>query len=469
MASRDAIIATHNEKLTTLENEKQNLQRELARIESVILEVQHDRDQFINETAPIASLPNELLAYVFQLCHISQPTIYDSLTTARDLSRVTAHWRTVAISMPHLWSSIYLTEELPPDILSIYLQRSGTCLLDLIVWHLHPTHTTVPMWQAIRSKAAQLVPLAGRWRSLHMHAGFTLVADILGTLCVPRLESLHLDLTDAPLTDHNRLLAGGAPSLRLVHFRTIGPPLISFPSATVTRLWLQDLRPLVRLDAHAFRALVQSLPALAELVVCSSSLRPSTSVPPPISLPELAVLQIHGPTELADRLLFLSVSAPRLHTLVVKAGIDVAATQVAPMTCRLARNYPALRTFVSVDNAPHAVDLLGGLPSVEHFVHVLPEGEQIERTEALFPRLRGSPLPLPGLRKLTLAPLEDLGALCSLVEYRADSEPPLLEVCIPRVYAGDEGDAVAWLRGQVKVSYRDADDTWHAFDCMASE
>lgn len=81
-----------------------------------------------NNNAPISSLPNEILTAIFEIGsrHSRSPEygscwIPDRFEIA--VSHVTHHWRSVAISMPRLWTKIWREpRELKP--ITAYLQRS---------------------------------------------------------------------------------------------------------------------------------------------------------------------------------------------------------------------------------------------------------------------------------------------------------------------------------------------------------
>ena len=115
----------------------------------------------LTHQAPIATLPVELLSYIFLLgAHTSDPATVDGGCSTHELGRddispcmtssstspdvfasVNKHWRAVALGTPHLWTRIVVTigdtmnDRSGPMFAnaSRYLSRSAKCPLDIFI------------------------------------------------------------------------------------------------------------------------------------------------------------------------------------------------------------------------------------------------------------------------------------------------------------------------------------------------
>ncbi|KAJ6607679.1 hypothetical protein B0H10DRAFT_2227587 [Mycena sp. CBHHK59/15] len=190
---------------------------------------------------PIASLPVELLAYIFVLgTHAPnvvgadlaegedededcQPFNSESVKTPLVFSSVSRHWRRVALSTPALYSSLCITPELLRDVdgeadvldtthITSYLALSRNYPIDILIdardqeWDFNERMNASLYSTAHMSTAmALLLPHLARWRSLTvltdlyapMHAALRPLEAYLATHSAPRLESLRLMRCDA--------------------------------------------------------------------------------------------------------------------------------------------------------------------------------------------------------------------------------------------------------------------------------
>ncbi|KAH7912294.1 hypothetical protein BJ138DRAFT_1148793 [Hygrophoropsis aurantiaca] len=83
-----------------------------------------------NQLAPISRLPDEILLLVMAE-GVKCQTNEVSFRFERAISRVSSHWRALAISDPSLWSCVPMTPNLPSRLFDAYLQRSLNNLLCL--------------------------------------------------------------------------------------------------------------------------------------------------------------------------------------------------------------------------------------------------------------------------------------------------------------------------------------------------
>ncbi|KAF7290381.1 F-box domain-containing protein [Mycena chlorophos] len=94
-------------------------------------------------TYPVLTLPNEITTQIFLHCvesdkhsdgH-SRPNPADSPLL---LTRVCSSWRAVALNTPALWSQVAVRNELPPEILTAWLQHATPLPLDLYIFLNNP-------------------------------------------------------------------------------------------------------------------------------------------------------------------------------------------------------------------------------------------------------------------------------------------------------------------------------------------
>ncbi|KAK0186172.1 hypothetical protein F5146DRAFT_1069634 [Armillaria mellea] len=167
---------------------------------------------------PIDRLPTELLLAIFSNLF---PAIWRNVTPIR-LSLVCSRWRTIVLSSPEFWSSIFIGRWCDTEIIGAYLANSGHRALD-IAMHV-PSEETF-MNECFQEPIELCVEHAARWRSLDVTIPFSgfLSMTRQGRLDLPMLEYLNIgscfsvnDLSD--LDEASRLIRR-APKLRHVRFR----------------------------------------------------------------------------------------------------------------------------------------------------------------------------------------------------------------------------------------------------------
>ncbi|KXN82132.1 hypothetical protein AN958_03186, partial [Leucoagaricus sp. SymC.cos] len=91
------------------------------------------------------SLPPEILGEIFE-AYINSPSLCAPWSDSNALSteggdspmilgQICSYWRTVAIGMPAIWSSLYIENPVPDHVglVAAWLERAGTCGLDLVL------------------------------------------------------------------------------------------------------------------------------------------------------------------------------------------------------------------------------------------------------------------------------------------------------------------------------------------------
>ncbi|KAK0229324.1 hypothetical protein EDD85DRAFT_142730 [Armillaria nabsnona] len=179
---------------------------------------------------PIDRLPTELLLAIFSNLF---PAIWRNVTPIR-LSLVCSRWRTVVLSSPEFWSSIFIGRWCDTEIIGAYLAHSGHRALDIAI---HVPSEETFMNECFQEPIELCVEHVARWRSLDVTIPFSgfLSMTRQGRLELPLLESLNIgscwSVNDLSDMDEASRLIRRAPKLRHVRFRGSVHENYSSPSA----------------------------------------------------------------------------------------------------------------------------------------------------------------------------------------------------------------------------------------------
>lgn len=111
--------------LWTVDNERDTHHRALLnRLAAVQLSLPHRSRPPSPKLSPIARLPNEILAIIF-LCTIQSPAPNSALPSQLVISSVCSTWRTVALSTPEYWATLYVSSKMPVTVYREFLARSS--------------------------------------------------------------------------------------------------------------------------------------------------------------------------------------------------------------------------------------------------------------------------------------------------------------------------------------------------------
>lgn len=302
----------------------------------------------MNQTAPIASLPSEVLADIFEELHASQQAEQTYPLTKRSemvISHVTIRWRSVALGSPKLWTQIPRISG--PKLLGhaqAYLERSKTLPIDLDVrWERNePTQAYYHLLGPHIDRCRHLRMLASAFKDLIAQI------NIFSAKNAPFLQSMELVCT-ASIEDEDEgevegedenfsspdVLSGGAPLLSAVH--VVGIPLSRCiplqASKSITVMCLE------RLDRDA----LLHAPNLVHLMLDQFQLADEVLDPAsPITLAHLKTLSIDvsDAREGQFATFFMLFSAPSLETLYLRHFTDNDFNAFPPA------KFPALRHLV---------------------------------------------------------------------------------------------------------------------------
>ncbi|KAK0210006.1 hypothetical protein DFS33DRAFT_1378000 [Desarmillaria ectypa] len=167
---------------------------------------------------PIDRLPTELLLSIFSNLF---PAIWSHVTPIR-LSLVCSRWRTIVLSSPDFWSSIFIGRWCDTEIIGAYLAHSNHRALN-IAMHIPSKDTFLN--ECFQEPIELCVEHAARWRSLDVTIPFSgfLSMTRQGKLDLPLLESLTIgscwSVNDMSDLDEASRLIRRAPKLRHIRFR----------------------------------------------------------------------------------------------------------------------------------------------------------------------------------------------------------------------------------------------------------
>ncbi|KAJ6583963.1 hypothetical protein DFH09DRAFT_1433940 [Mycena vulgaris] len=293
---------------------------ELARLDTQIDETQSLKDEidsYKGLTSLVRRLPQDILQEIFLSC---LPTEWNATVDAREapllLGFICRYWRSVAHSMPLLWSGLHIDWQErsgffpPPDLIDTWLNRASTCPLSISLGLPSEPAEGGVYGQSIINACHRIQHL-GMYGSVVPHAFRPLLQ--LGAEDLPVLTSLALH-TEHDLDSLNILQT---PSLRHVSLESATDPL------RLPLLWEQltdlTIRSSVGVD---FDGALEVLFNCRNLVQCDLHLdtprrvtpRPSFAAP---CLQHLTLLL----DDVADPLEFLGcLSLPNLQHLAILIG-----------------------------------------------------------------------------------------------------------------------------------------------------
>ncbi|TFK60891.1 hypothetical protein BDN72DRAFT_850182 [Pluteus cervinus] len=218
---------------------------------------------FRNTFTPIHRLPPEVLTRVFFFVQSAQTIVpYYGNRAAISLSwvavtRVSRHWREVAIRSPSLWS--HISSNYPKCVVQEWLQRSKAAPLSVDLRHSSP-------------EEAQLVAASlSRIRELKLELNFSCWNRLSPNLSSPApfLESLTIIIPDnlqPTSTISESTFAGVTPRLRNLELTGCSVDINSSLFADLTALKLRN--PPQKFSATDLLTVLRKLPRLTSLVLC---------------------------------------------------------------------------------------------------------------------------------------------------------------------------------------------------------
>jgi hypothetical protein len=443
--------------------------RQLTEVDTSLSITQSEYNGIKNECAPIASLPNELLATIIEMGYHLSEVEGLSRTFEVAVSHVTRHWRAIAINTPRIWAKIQrLPAQTSLNSTIIYLQRSKAVPLDLSIdicegadGHNHVTSFI----QLINAHVH-------RWRRLWVRSKFwmdhRIFVEGMPTASAPLLQSIDICLENPPSagTGAARIIfADGAPSLTSVVVKGVGKFCWLPPLRGVTNLCLDniDVDRAIWTEFRILHDMFRCMSSLTRLVVNGDI---AQSWPPgmTIDLVSLRVLDVRADPDREDAAqvsgLLLAISAPSLQSLTLRGVVDDDFPGFIQSTLSGPPKFQTLRSLVldleSALNVPCLRDLFRALPTVTEFTYAGP------RCPCFFPLLQetvevagsSAAVIFPNLHTISFRPTSAQIALArDVIAARIDMRHPIRSLRVPRKLLVERlmSDRWQWLRDQVQL------------------
>ena len=195
-----------------------------------------------HQPKPVPVLPPELLNIVFLFAHhyISDSDDYSAKDMSRlplIISHVSQLWRDVAVRIAILWTDIYISPPCSLDLLGAYLDRSGSCSIDLNIYlryHTKPTGFDDIRW--VIALCSTLSPHLHRCHSISMvcHGDWGIRDKLLHMFSVEPFPHLQRFAIDGP-SSALQLTTSTLDELRIKN------PLATFPELQVDSITVLHL------------------------------------------------------------------------------------------------------------------------------------------------------------------------------------------------------------------------------------
>jgi hypothetical protein len=213
-----------------------------------------------NRKAPISKLPMEILATIFKAGLDNDDDddefLHHTLPFSILVSHVVRRWRVTAINLPSLWTTIWMDITKRQPLSGIYLKRSGSYSLDLIVICDEDVLSTFdPSILHLHRNRSLYIQCS------HYQPAFTILGN-LHCSSAPYLQSLEVEVLwngdveslewTQPLVHDGQILQGGAPTLTSITLQWISLKSCQPPLNALTKLVLQQCPSTIELTCDKF-------------------------------------------------------------------------------------------------------------------------------------------------------------------------------------------------------------------------
>ncbi|KAJ7586986.1 hypothetical protein C8J56DRAFT_943335 [Mycena floridula] len=422
-------------KLEQLDEQVTQTRQELERLNELRKETEDERNACHMVLSPDRWLPPEILGEIFS--HCVQDDLFEQSWSNRSasassldhrdapwtLSRVSKKWRSVCLSISHLWSSISLvlqqTKPIDYSVLALQLERSQSAPLSISITGRGDLDLNHPVLQ-------RLISSSSRWFSLCVYLVFNMEAmglffkPITGRL--PLLQSLSF----LPASDDNMSYFSFAPRLRTLVATMTSSQLQwpGFPWEQITDLRCPQSTRYIVVD-EILRSLTRTTNLQQLYIDCYESFSMAASVSH-VELNHLTRISLNCCTATAFQAFFSTISAPLLESLELRGDVcdrDRWYLLPKPFIDLTRRSRLTLKHLRLVEIFFTDEELLSWLEAAPSMVSLIVDAVTSSPTspdfvfDALVPR-PGLDLPVPLLRQLTLRSFAEDGDQKSLQTLR---------------------------------------------------
>lgn len=283
----------------------------------------------LNSYTSISRLPNEVLAYIFELIVEScQGGSQPAVSSLKSVNYVSSHFHNIALRSPRLWGYIESTHG--KVINGTLLQRSGRAPLHIT--------TCVPRWNPFGSTndfIEHLSPHIHRFKTFRYYgyAGILRDSNLLAAPA-PELETLVLnpstELSSESVILPAQLFSGETPKLQILHLKKLCYPWDSpFNCPSLSSLRISELSYSTSPSIENLINILSRCFNLEELVLKDagplSSLVPSSH--PAVWMPRLRKISIHGGEPAATWSLLGAIAVNRSSNVAISIQLSLRAGQ----------------------------------------------------------------------------------------------------------------------------------------------
>jgi len=363
---------------------------QISALDVLSMTIQAECNDVRNNAAAISSLPEEILAIIFEIGYgdLLVEKVQDRFEIS--VSHVSREWREVALRTPRIWTKIRRVQyQKNLDSIAAYFQRSKAVALDLQIeigqGHIGSHDDIIPFCRLFS-------PHCGRCRRLSVTSSserdMIEMLECISSVAVPFLQNISLSLQGRVsdiIKSCRQIFRGGAPSLASIRLHGLALHCCLPPLGSITNLHLHgvDYRLLTKIDG--LRDALLTMTSLAHLVVEGEVVDDWTS-DIIIELPRLQSLLIRAQNDqdIAPQILGLlkAISAPALEVLSLQNICDIDfefEASIDPGALGQSK-FPSLCSLTLRDvglSRPHMSTIAQAFPNITHLTHSIHEIEEI--------------------------------------------------------------------------------------------
>jgi len=405
----------------------------------------------------IDSLPNELLAAVFVTGREHSSKLH---AHEMEVSHVARRWRNVAVHTGALWTNIFITCRQSPQLISLYLKRSGS----------HPLYVTlIPDGQRHYESFDMspfrniIIPHINRIRQFVLYStrefNSTLFKDPLFRSHLPQLKTLLIDWDQGTFFDNDNvesgIFTGGTPLLTSVELRGDGGIRVRPSLAAVTTLTLGSVNTSRKWNTIHFHDFLAATPQLSSLCI-DGEIIGSWPDPEPIAIPSLISLDINF--ELSNRIfvrcIITTLMTPNLESLTLR-DVDERVIMALSSVLESQHRYPLLQSLhfygISIhESANWFATVLATLPVVTHLSLI--GGEAYNAADILARNTSSADVLLPELSSLRFEPMDEkVDSIYNLISHRLTHGLPISQLQSSSSIDTIPQERQAWLRERLEL------------------
>jgi hypothetical protein len=341
----EKFVANVRGSIEVLESRQRDLLGAIAEVKESLHTSRIELASLVNDRAPVASIPNEILAMIFHAGKDPSlkgwgppPRVMGKQHNEVIVSHITKRFRTAALSAPSLWTEIYASPCRAPEELKAYLERSRACAVDIRL-DLSKCCCSKRHQGMVNNILSMITPHSRRWRRLIVDGDDEEDANPLiirlPDLPTGRLEHLSLSNVITNCSVSPTIFTGGAPLLSFLRMDYIlmqhlplplPHPLSALTTLHVDEAFYED----TTMTYDQFRGFLSAVSTtLINLSISGTvfTFDPGSYPPEIVEMPALVSLRMGCPAEVAH-VSIMGISAPGVRDWSLKDISDDLAQEV---------------------------------------------------------------------------------------------------------------------------------------------